>query len=246
MKFIKNFLIAIYLFSFLGSSFSFGATNDCFEGVNRGIFSFNKFLDDVLFKPVAKGYTYLPDPVKSSVRNVTSNISYTVTIPNHLLQGHFKNFANDSGRFIINSTFGILGIFDPATKIGLNKLEHEDYGQTLGKWGVGPGCYVMLPILGPSTSRDAVGKIANTLLDPFYMVTVGKKTVLDNNFGDSTYYLEKGFDTVDFRAQNLNNFDNLEKNSIDLYASVKSLYLQRRESLIGNNSAQKDEWKDFK
>lgn len=244
MQFIKKttFLIIFLFFSNL----SLAETKDCFESVNRGIFSFNKMLDTLIFKPVAKGYSYLPDPLKTGVRNVTSNISYTVTIPNHLLQGEFKNFANDTGRFIINSTFGILGIFDPAAKLGLNKAEHEDYGQTLGKWGVGPGCYVMLPIFGPSTARDAVGKVGNTLLDPFYMVTVGDKTIMDNNFGDSTYYLEKGFDTVDFRAQNLNNFDNLEKNSIDLYASVKSLYLQRRESLIGNKSSEKDEWKDFK
>lgn len=244
MQFIKKttFLI-IFLFC---SNLSLAETKDCFESVNRGIFSFNKMLDTLIFKPVAQGYSYLPDPLKTAVRNVTSNISYTVTIPNHLLQGEFKNFANDSGRFIINSTFGILGIFDPAAKLGLNKVEHEDYGQTLGKWGVGPGCYVMLPIFGPSTARDAVGKVGNTLLDPFYMVTVGDKTIMHNNFGDSTYYLEKGFDTVDFRAQNLNNFDNLEKNSIDLYASVKSLYLQRREALIGNKSSEKDEWKDFK
>jgi len=104
----------------------------------------------------------------------------------------------------------------------------------------------MLPIFGPSTVRDAIGKVANTALDPFYMVTVGNKTIMNNNFGDSTYYLEKGFDTIDFRAENLNNFENLEKNSIDLYASVKSLYLQRREALIGNASSEKDEWKDFK
>jgi len=245
MKFTKKIIINIFFILFC-TNYSLAETKDCFENVNRGIFSFNKTLDDIIFKPIAKGYSYLPGPIKSGVRNVTSNISYTVTIPNHLLQGEFKNFAQDSGRFIINSTFGIMGIFDPAAKIGLNKVQHEDYGQTLGKWGVGPGCFVMLPILGPSTTRDTVGKVANTLLDPFYMVTVGDKTLLSNNFGDSTYYLEKGFDTVDFRAQNLSTFDNLEKNSIDLYASVKSLYLQRRESLIGNKSNKKDEWKDFK
>lgn len=244
MKFTHKILILIFLLS--GSTYSYASTNDCFEKINRGIFSFNQVVDSIIFKPLAKGYSYLPNPIKSSVRNVTSNISYTVTIPNHLLQGNFKNFTSDTGRFIINTTFGILGIFDPAAKIGLNKIEPEDYGQTIGKWGVGPGCYVMLPIFGPSTIRDTVGKIANTALDPFYMITVGDKTFLDNNFGDKTYYLEKGFDTVDFRSQNLNNFDNLERDSVDLYASIKSLYLQRRESLIGNTSSEKDEWKDFK
>ena len=104
----------------------------------------------------------------------------------------------------------------------------------------------MLPIFGPSTTRDVVGKVANTLLDPFYMVTVGDSSVLSNNFGDSTYYIEKGFDTVDFRSQNLKSFDSLKKGSVDLYASIRSLYLQRRENLISNKSTSKDEWKDFK
>ena len=242
-KFLKIFTTILVM---QYSSNAFAETKDCFESVNRVVFSFNKGLDTAVFKPVAKGYSYLPDPIKVSVRNFTSNISYTVTIPNHLLQGNLKNFANDTGRFIINTTIGILGIFDPAAKLGLKKIEPEDYGQTLGYWGIGPGCYIMLPVIGPSTTRDTVGKIANTLLDPFYMTTVGDKKVLDNNFGDSTYYLEQGFDVIDFRAQNLKSFENLEKNSLDLYASVKSLYLQRRESLIGNSSKTKDEWQDFK
>ena len=242
-KFLKIFTTILAM---QYSSNAIAETKDCFESVNRVMFSFNKGLDTAVFKPVAKGYSYLPDPIKVSVRNVTSNISYTVTIPNHLLQGNLKNFANDTGRFIINTTIGILGIFDPAAKLGLKKIEPEAYGQTLGYWGIGPGCYIMLPVIGPSTTRDTVGKIANTLLDPFYMTTVGDKKVLDNNFGDSTYYLEQGFDVIDFRSQNLKSFENLEKNSLDLYASVKSLYLQRRESLIGNSSKTKDEWQDFK
>jgi phospholipid-binding lipoprotein MlaA len=242
MKFSHKLLILIFLTTPISA---FAETKDCFESVNRAVFSFNKGLDNVLFKPIAKGYAYLPNPVQQGVRNITSNISHTVTIPNHLLQGNFNNFFHDSGRFLVNTTFGILGIFDPAAGIGLNKIEHEDYGQTFGVWGVGPGCYLMLPVFGPSTTRDVVGKVANTILDPFYMVTVGDSKVLDNNFGDQTYYLERGFDTVDFRSQNLKSFDNLEKNSLDLYASVKSLYLQRRENLISNKTKSEDEWKDF-
>lgn len=204
-------------------------------------------MDKVIFKPVAKGYSYLPNIVQKGVRNVTSNISHTVTIPNHLLQGNFEHFINDGGRFLINTTLGIFGLFDPAAKVGFKKIDPEDYGQTLGVWGIGNGCYLMLPIFGPTTTRDVVGKVANTLLDPFYMTTVGNETVLDNNFGDSTYYLEKGFDTVDSRSRNLKNFDSLEKNSIDLYASVRSLYLQRRENLVSNSASdQKDDWKNFK
>ena len=245
MKIYKKILILVFL-NFAATS-SYAETKDCFETVNRAFFSFNQGLDKTIFKPIAKGYSHLPNFVQKGVRNVTSNISNTVTIPNHLLQGNFKSFANDGGRLLINTTFGILGIFDPASKVGLKKIASEDYGQTLGVWGVGNGCYLMLPIFGPSTGRDVVGKVANTLLDPFYMTTVGNDKVLDNNFGDSTYYLEKGFDAVDSRSQNLKSFESLEKNSIDLYATVRSLYLQRRENLIFKNiSYQKDDWEKFK
>ena len=241
-------LIKITLSAFIltSATASFAETKDCFEKINRGIFSFNRGLDKAIFKPVAKGYSYLPNTIQKGVRNVTSNVSHTVTIPNHLLQGNFKSLYNDSGRLLINSTFGIFGIFDPAEKLGFKKNDQEDYGQTLGFWGVGNGCYLMLPLFGPTTTRDAVGKVANTLFDPFYLTTVGDRTVLDNNFGDSTYYVERGFDNVDLSARNLKNFETLEKNSIDLYSTVRSLYLQRRENLISNSNSSEDEWKNFK
>ena len=105
----------------------------------------------------------------------------------------------------------------------------------------------MLPIFGPSTIRDARGVVGNTALDPFYLSTVGDRhMLLDNNLGDRTYYIEEGFEKVDFRSRNIKNFDDLEKNSVDLYSTVKSLYLQRRENLINNGSTSDDEWKDFK
>ena len=139
MKNIKIFALLLTLFI---SSNSYAATKDCFEKVNRATFAFNNALDKVIFKPVATGYSYLPAPVKSGVNNATSNILYLITIPNDILQGNFSNAFNNSGRFLINTTFGILGLFDPAQKMGLEKLDHEDYGQTLGAWGVGPGCYL--------------------------------------------------------------------------------------------------------
>ena len=243
MKNIKIFALLLTLFI---SSNSYAATKDCFEKVNRATFAFNNALDKVIFKPVATGYSYLPAPVKSGVNNATSNILYLITIPNDILQGNFSNAFNNSGRFLINATFGILGLFDPAQKMGLEKLDHEDYGQTLGAWGVGPGCYFVLPILGPTTVRDAVGRIGNTFLDPFYIMTVGDREMMNSDFEEKVYYIEKGLDVTDFRANNLKSFENLEKNSVDLYASIRSLYLQRRENLISNNSTPKDEWKDFK
>ena len=244
MKFLIHLVFSAFILT--SATNLFADTKDCFEKINRGVFSFNQGLDRAIFKPVAKGSSYFPNTIQKGIRNVTSNVSHTVTIPNHLLQGNFKNLYNDSGRFLINTTFGILGLFDPAEKLGFKKIDQEDYGQTLGFWGVGNGCYLMLPIFGPSTTRDAVGKVANSLLDPFYLTTVGDQTVLDNNFGDSTYYVERGFDSVDFRARNLKNFETLEKNSIDLYSTVRSLYLQRRENLISNSNSSEDEWKNFK
>ena len=222
-------------------------TKDCFETVNRAVFSFNIGLDKVIFKPVAKGYSYLPSPIRTGVKNATNNVSYFVQIPNQFLQGKFKNGVKDTGRFLINTTVGILGFFDPASKIGLSKNENEDYGQTLGSWGVSHGCYIVLPVFGPTTLRDSVGKVGNVLLDPFYLSTVGnKEMLLGNNLGDQTYWGETVLDKTNWRAENIKSLEDLEKNSIDLYSSVRSLYLQRRDFLTNDGTDSEDEWKDFK
>ena len=136
---------------------------DCFEGVNRGVFAFNQVLDNVIFEPLAKGYRYLPSPIKTGASNAVVNISNLITIPNNILQGDIKKAGSNSMRFVINTTVGILGLFDPATKLGFEKKEKEDYGQTLGSWGVGEGCYLVLPIIGPSTARDTLGFICITV-----------------------------------------------------------------------------------
>lgn len=243
--FIRLIFISCLIASFTTTS---GAkTKDCFEKVNRAVFSFNMGLDKVVFKPVAKGYSYLPNPIKTGIKNATNNVSYFVQIPNQFLQGKFKDGAKDTGRFLINTTIGIFGLFDPASKIGLSKNQNEDYGQTLGSWGVNHGCYVVLPVLGPTTLRDSVGKVGNVFLDPFYLSTVGnREMLLGNNLGDQTYWGETVLDKTNWRAENIKTFDDLEKNSIDLYSSVKSLYLQRRDYLTGDGIGSEDEWKDFK
>ena len=128
-----------------------GEVKDCFEGLNRGIFAFNQALDQIIVEPLAKGYRYLPSPVRSGTSNFLNNLSLVVTIPNNILQGDFSMAGKNAARFAVNSTVGILGLFDPASKIGLNDYEKEDYGQTLGTWGIGEGCYLVLPVLGPST-----------------------------------------------------------------------------------------------
>ena len=215
------------------SKSSNGETKDCFEGLNRGIFAFNQVLDNVIIEPVAKGYRYLPSPIREGTSNALSNLSLVVTIPNNILQGDMSLAGKNSARFVVNSTLGILGIFDPASKMGLNDYEKEDWGQTFAKWGVGEGCYLVLPILGPSTLRDATASLINyTGGNAWYNITVDEDTRYVSDFD---YYASRGLNGVDFRAKNIKSFNNLEKNSIDFYASVKSLYLQDRKRRILNS-----------
>ncbi len=221
---------------------------DCFETLNRGIFAFNQGLDKVVFKPIAKGYRYLPKPIRSGTSNALSNLSNVVTIPNNLLQGQLKDAGINTLRFSINSTLGIAGIFDVASYYGLNKLDKEDYGQTLGTWGVKEGCYFVLPVLGPTTVRDTLGSIANfSGGDAWYNVTVANDTRYLEN---SDYYYSRLAAGIDFRAKNLEAFDSLENNSIDLYASVRSLYLQDRKRKILNldettETMNDDDWEEI-
>ena len=225
-----------------------GKVKDCFETVNRGIFAFNQGLDKIFFKPVAKGYRFLPKPIRSGTSNALSNLSNVVTIPNNILQGQFKEAGINTLRFSINTTLGIAGIFDVASYYGLQKLDKEDYGQTLGTWGVKEGCYFVLPVLGPTTVRDTLGSIANfTGGDAWYNVTVANDT---RYFENSDYYYSRLTAGVDFRAKNLEAFDSLEKNSMDLYASVRSLYLQDRKRKILNSSEttetmNDDDWEEI-
>ena len=210
-----------------------GEVKDCFEGLNRGIFAFNQALDTFIIEPVSKGYRYLPTPIRNGASNALNNISLVVTIPNNILQGDIAVAGKNSARFILNSTIGILGLFDPASKIGLNDYVKEDWGQTLGTWGIGEGCYLVLPVLGPSTLRDASASLVNYAGgNAWYNITVDEDT---HYVSDFDYYASRGLTGVDFRAKNIESFDNLETNSLDFYASVKSLYLQDRQKRIANS-----------
>ena len=208
---------------------------DCFEKINRVTFAFNQALDGIVFKPVASVYKKLPSPVKSGVSNTLDNLSNLVTIPNNLLQGDFALAGINTGRFLINSTVGLLGLMDVAQHFGIVEYEKEDYGQSLAKAGVGPGCYVVLPVLGPSTARDTIASVTNFVGgDAWYNVTVRNDT---HYFSDIDYYSSKVTSGVDFRAKNYDAIENLEENSLDFYASVKSLYLQDRQQKIANTKA---------
>ena len=210
-------------------------TSDCFEGVSRAFFSFNQGLDRTVFEPLAKGYRKLPKPIRKGTGNMVNNLSNLITIPNNLLQGQLQQAGLNTLRFTLNTTIGILGFFDPANRLGLQAVGKEDYGQTLGAWGSHSGCYFVLPVLGPTTVRDFTGTVINFVGgDPWYNVTVRQDT---NFFRDRDFYISKATNSVDFRAKNIESFDSLERNSIDFYASVKSLYLQDRKKKVGNSDS---------
>ncbi len=243
-KFIK-IIFSVVLIQLTVVSISYSEeknVKDCFEKVNRATFAFNMALDKVLFRPVAIGYRKLPSPIRTGTSNALNNLSNLVTIPNNILQGDFKAAGNNSIRFIINTTLGVVGIFDPANALGFEKLEKEDFGQTFGTMGIGEGCYLVLPVIGPSTVRDAVGSlISMTGGDAWYNVTIRNDT---RYFNESDYYFSKLGEGVDFRAKNLESFDSLEKNSIDFYATVRSLYLQDRKRKISNLKVKTDTMDD--
>ena len=238
-KNINKFLCLLLIISSFQSKIY--AAEECFEKASRSIFKFNMLLDNSIIEPIAKGYNKLPKPLKDGTGNFTSNISTLLSIPTSLLQGNFNQFAHSTGSVLINSTVGILGFLDPAKKIGLRPSK-EDFGQTLGSYGLGPGCYFVLPILGPTTARDAVGLVVDTYLDPFAHITIREKELLNISGNNLDYYSVKGATAVDFRSNNITNFDSLEKNSLDLYSSYKSIYLQDRSNKIKNSSGVQDDW----
>ncbi len=242
MKFIINLKkLAFALVIILVFVPNANSTEECFESTSRAIFKFNMALDDIILEPLAKGYNKLPDPLKTGTSNFTSNIGTLLSIPNNVMQGNFKQLGHSVGSFAINSTVGILGFLNPAERIGL-KPSKEDVGQTLGTYGFGAGCYFVLPLFGPTTVRDSIGMVADTFVDPFAHVTIREKELLGASGNNLDYYSVKATGTIDFRADNDRNFESLEKNSIDLYSSLKSIYLQDRENKIKNSVNNQDEW----
>ena len=242
MKFIKNLkifftIITLTLLMAPGAN----SAEECFEKTSRAIFKFNMALDDIVLEPLAKGYNKLPSPIRTGTSNFTSNIGTLLSIPNNILQGNIKQLGHSVGSFAVNTTVGILGFLNPAERIGL-KPHKEDVGQTLGSYGIGTGCYFVLPVLGPTTARDSIGLIADTFVDPFAHVTIRENELLGASGNSLDYFSVKATGAIDFRADNEKNFESLEKNSIDLYSTLKSIYLQDRENKIKNSVNDQDEW----
>lgn len=248
MKFLFN-LIIIFSIMFLASCSTgkhsgnltdkISETQDPWENLNRGTFAFNKVFDKYLLAPLAKGYRFiLPNGMRTGIRNFFSNLKEPWTSINAALQGDLKNSGNSILRFGLNTTVGLLGIFDVATSIGFEK-QKEDFGQTLAIYGVTTGPYIVLPLLGPSTVRDAIGQVTGFVADP---VTIA----LNRDGKDSWLWIGMAAKGVDFREQNLEKIDNLEATSVDFYATVRSLYLERRNRMIRNQSAdQQDPFQEF-
>ena len=233
----------------LKTNSSQNSANECFEGLSRAMFKFNYALDGALFEPVARGYRSLPVGIRKGTGNVVNNLRSLLTLSNNILQGDFAKAGNTAGRFAVNSTVGVLGIFDPASHLGLKDSGKEDFGQTIGSWGTNSGCYFVLPLLGPTTARDAVGLVGNMFLDPVYQITHNTE-VADRSFSEHNFWYYRSTGAVDFRAKNIESFDSIEENSIDLYASVKSLYLQDRNKKISNSKSSTetqndDDWEEI-
>ena len=240
-NYIKKLNLILIIFIVIFSIAGVKATEECFEKTSRAIFKFNMAFDDAILEPIAKGYNKLPEPIKDSTSNFTSNIGMLLSIPNNLLQGNFEQLGHSIGSFVVNSSLGVLGLFNPAEKLGL-KPHKEDAGQTLGIYGVDTGCYFVLPILGPTTVRDSFGMIADTFVDPFAHVTIRENEIFGASGNSLDYYAVKGTTAIDFRADNDMNLSSLEKNSLDLYSSLKSIYLQNRENKIKNTVDNEDDW----
>jgi len=205
------------------------AENDPIESVNRKIFWFNDHLDMYVLEPVAKGWHFvLPDRVETSITNFFYNLRFPIHTLNDLLQGKFKNAGIDVGRFVVNTTVGVAGFFDPATGWGL-PMHWEDFGQTLGWWGVGPGPYLVLPLLGPSDIRDGGGLIVDSAasITPFFV---------------NTYILlgARAVEIVNTRAQYLDIVRKAKESAFDYYTFVRNAYLQRRVGLINDEEPHED------
>ena len=245
MNFKKTIILITSCLFLISTNVSAKTEKECFEKFSRGVFSFNKELDRTILKPIASGYNKLPEPIRNGAGNFTSNLGTLLTIPNHLLQGQWKLAGESTASFAINTTVGILGFANPASKLGL-KNQQEDIGQTLGAYGVKAGCYFVLPVLGPTTIRDSVGMVADTIIDPFAHITLRENELANISGNKIDYFSVQGATAIDFRADNMTNLDSLEKNSLDEYAAMKSLYLQNRDKKISNTfSSDDDEWEEF-
>ena len=202
--------------------------NDPIEGFNRAMFSFNEGFYDVVMRPVSNVYNYLPPEMRTMIGSFLSNLNSPVVFVNDILQGELRRALTTAGRFVVNSTVGFGGIADVASSMGFEKHD-EDFGQTLATWGVGEGFYLVLPVLGPSNPRDAIGRfvVDPLIIDPF-------NQQLDDTGNEGWMYGRFALSSIDHYAGIRDELDQIKKTSIDYYAAIRSLYRQKRKAEIAN------------
>ena len=228
MRMRKKYLLFPLLLTLIILPNAYASDDDPLEPMNRAIFEFNEIVDDNVLKPIAKGYKYVtPDPVEVGISNFFSNLGEIGTITNDLLQLKFAQAGRDTMRFFLNSTLGIFGIFDVATPLGLSKNK-EDFGQTLGFWGVPDGPYLVLPFLGPSSFRDGPSMIVDYELSPVEQLHHEERQVLQT------------LDIVDTRARLLRATKILDTAAKDKYIFIRESYLQKRESQINDGNVKEE------
>jgi phospholipid-binding lipoprotein MlaA len=211
-----------------------GATEvwDPIEGANRMVFSLNRVVDMIAIRPMAVLYRdWVPKPAQDGLHNVVANLNEPVTAINEVVQGNPRRAATTMSRFLVNSTIGIAGLFDVATKLGMTKTE-QGFGNTIGYYaGVEPengGFFIMMPVIGPSNARDGVGLAIDAAVDPFNIVTFA----ISDSVGWIAAGARYGADAIDTRSRTMYALDDLEKNSVDYYAALKSAYTQQRADKI--------------
>jgi phospholipid-binding lipoprotein MlaA len=204
--------------------------NDPIEPVNRAVFAFNRGVDGLVLKPAATGYRlFVPPEVRSGIGNALTNLKSPVVMANDLFQGNNDRAFIILMRFLINSTIGVLGVFDVADRWGYS-VHDEDFGQTLAVWGMAEGPYLMLPVFGPSNPRDAIGIVVDYFLDPFRYVYLNTDEEYLND-------VRSGIRAVSAREAQLGVIEEIERSSLDFYAAVRSLYRQRRAAEVSNGEA---------
>lgn len=208
------------------------ALNDPLEPVNRAILEFNRTVDNLLLKPVVLTYkVFVPPPVRDSVHGVLVNLKSPIVLANDLLQGETGRAGETAARFAINTTIGVLGVWDPAEKWFGLPYHGEDFGQTLAVWGVGEGPFLMLPVIGPSNPRDLGGMVVDSAADPL-------NWYLHNINEEEWIYVRLGATLLDTRTEIGDTLDKLEKTSLDYYATLRTVYRQRRADEIKNRPTQ--------
>jgi phospholipid-binding lipoprotein MlaA len=210
--------------------------NDPLEPLNRGIFQFNTVVDGLLLEPAARMYRMAtPQFVRTGVSNFLANLSTPVVFVNDLLQGEYDRAELTLGRFMMNTILGLGGLIDVGGKLGMPPRHYEDFGQTLAVHGTGPGPYLVLPLLGPSTGRDAAGRVVDLAFDPLTVLGAAGVGI----FIDPTAFglARTGTQTLTFREQTLDEYDELKRSSLDLYAAVRTFYLQYRANQIRNGAS---------